>query len=130
MTLNRLAVRATHRQFIAEARGLETDFHTAVGRERDRRHDRPGVGEIDRPERGFARRRRVEEIAERAEARVEQIVDQAIELHVLSEVVGGVQVDLGVAAERRGEVGLIAIEENWLLAAMRSAPNFHCRVIQ
>ncbi len=65
----------------------------------------------DRAERGVACCRRVEVVSEGSKARIEEIVDQAIDLHMLGEVVGAVQIDLGVAGERRVEVGLVAVEE-------------------
>ena len=42
---------------------------------------------------------------------IEQVVDQAVDLHVLGDVVGRAEVDLGIAGKRRIVVAFVAEED-------------------
>src|SRR5947207_2896494 len=86
---------------------LQLRTHAHVDRERLRGRDHAGVGQhvryCDRD-----RRLRIEESADGREFAIEQIVDEAIDLDLLGELIGAVQVRDPVVGELRVLVGVIA----------------------
>ena len=85
---------------------LKLDPHACVERLRRSGHDGARIGKCDSALRGCVSRIEIEVVAEGSELLVEEIVDQPINLHVIVDVVGRMQVDLGVAGK-----GLILVAE-------------------
>src|SRR5262245_9293843 len=86
---------------------LQLCAHSNIDRERLRRRDHAGVGQYVRY-RDRDRRLRIKESAEGREFAVEQIVDEAVDLDLLGELVRTMQVRDPVICKLRVLVGVIA----------------------
>ncbi len=100
-------------QFHASGDYLELHLDAAIGRERQGRSDAARIGGIiiTCGLEGCRRLFGVEEGAIETISPIEGVLDQAVELNVLADVVGGRKIDARVAGELRVVVGFVAEKE-------------------